>query len=281
METLDCVNLRDLMLNDDDDIQVAYCKLYNFCMKTFKCATKLKANFKKVKLERDELIAKLDEANNLNEKFKNQISSQEDKIKSLEKQLVESKTEVEKLISAKLLVEPNSKEKCVYIPAFKRNNEDAIQKVFVAEKWVKDARNVARVQAENLTEIELTTQKQLVSDLKADLEKAKAIARTAEEAAEASRQTSYNLEVEEIEIQSAEELAEAFLSPFEASKGSSQAGDQGQGAEVAEDKGKGKEVKPSLEAKDTAKAKEVDPKAKDAFASQSSKKEDPSSSAKA
>ena len=36
---------------------------------------KLKANFKKVKLERDELIAKLDEANNLNGKFKNQISS--------------------------------------------------------------------------------------------------------------------------------------------------------------------------------------------------------------
>ena len=58
------------MLNDDDDIQDAYCKLYNFCMKSLKCSTKLKANFKKVKLERDELIAKLDEANTLNEKFK-------------------------------------------------------------------------------------------------------------------------------------------------------------------------------------------------------------------
>ena len=58
------------MLNDDDDIQDAYCKLYNFCMKSLKCSTKLKANFKKVKLERDELIAKLDETNNLNEKFK-------------------------------------------------------------------------------------------------------------------------------------------------------------------------------------------------------------------
>ena len=56
------------------------------------------------------MIAKLDEDNNLNEKFKNQISSQVDKIKSLEEQLVESKTEVEKLTSAKLLVEPNSKE---------------------------------------------------------------------------------------------------------------------------------------------------------------------------
>ena len=92
------------MLNDDDDIQDVYCKLYNFCMKSLKCFTKLKVDFKKVKLERDELIAKLDEANNLIKKLKNQISSQEDKIKSLEEQLVEFKLEVEKLTSAKLLV---------------------------------------------------------------------------------------------------------------------------------------------------------------------------------
>ena len=84
METLDCFDLHDLVLNDDDDIQDAYCKLYSFCMKSLECSTKLKANIEKVKLERDELIAKLDEANNLNEKFKNQISSQVDKIKSLE-----------------------------------------------------------------------------------------------------------------------------------------------------------------------------------------------------
>ena len=124
METLDCVDLCDIVLNNDDDIQDAFCKLYNFCMKSLKCFTKSKANFKKVKLERNDLIAKLDEANNLNENFKNQISSQEDKIKSLEEQLVESKTEVKKLTSAKLLVEPNSKEKGVYIPPFKRNNKE-------------------------------------------------------------------------------------------------------------------------------------------------------------
>ena len=47
-----------------------------------------------------------------------------DKIKSLEEQLVESKTEVEKLTSAKLVVEPNSKEKGFYIPPFKMNNEE-------------------------------------------------------------------------------------------------------------------------------------------------------------
>ena len=88
-------------------------------MESLECSTKLKANIKKVKLERDELIAKLDEANNLNEKFKNQISSQVDKIRSFEEQLVESKTEVEKLTSTKLVVEPNSKEKYFYVTSFK------------------------------------------------------------------------------------------------------------------------------------------------------------------
>ena len=80
-------------------------------MRSLKSSTKLKTKFKKVKLENDDLIAKLDEANNLNENFKNQISSQVDKIKSLEEQLVEFKIEVEKLTSAKLVVESNSKEK--------------------------------------------------------------------------------------------------------------------------------------------------------------------------
>ena len=57
------------------------------------------------------MLAKLDEANNLNENLKNQFSSQVDKIKSLEEQLNEFKTKFEKLTSAKLVVEPNSKEK--------------------------------------------------------------------------------------------------------------------------------------------------------------------------
>ena len=55
-----------------------------------------------------------------------------DKIKSLEEQLVESKTEIEKLTSAKLVVELNSKVFIflifnflfLYIPPFKRNNEE-------------------------------------------------------------------------------------------------------------------------------------------------------------
>ena len=47
----------------------------------------------------------------------------------------------------------------------------------------------------------------MVLDLKADLEKAKVVAQMAKEVAKASRQASYNLEVEEIEIWLAKVLA--------------------------------------------------------------------------
>ena len=70
----------------------------------------------------------------------------------------------------------------------------------------------------------------------------------------------------------------------EASKGPSQASDQGQGVEGAKDKGKGKETKPLAEAKDDAKAKaqeteaktkEIDLKAKDVPPSKLGQKKDP------
>ena len=81
METLDYFHLHNLVLNDDDDIQDANCKLYKFCMKSLKSSTKLKDKFKKVKLEKDELIANLDEANNLKGDLKNQFLSQVDKLR--------------------------------------------------------------------------------------------------------------------------------------------------------------------------------------------------------
>ena len=73
--------------------------------------------------------------------------------------------------------------------------------------------------------------------------------------------------------------AQAALLLLEASKGSSQVGDQGQGAEGAKDKDKGKEKKNFSEAVDATKAKEAevktkeaDLKAKDAAISQPSQK---------
>ena len=78
------------------------------------------------------------------------------------------------------------------------------------EARLKNAQDQAEDQCKKLylTEIELATQKQLVLDLKVELEKAKPTTRMAKEAAKASRQKFYNLEVEEIEIQLAEELIE-------------------------------------------------------------------------
>ena len=52
----------------------------------------------------------------------------------------------------------------------------------------------------------------------------------------------------------------------EVSKGSSQVGDQGQGAEGEKDKGKGKGKKPSVEAKDAAKDREAAAKTKEVVA---------------
>ena len=57
METVDCFDLLENVLNDNDDIQDAYWKVYKFCMISLKSYTKFKAKFENVKLEKDELIA--------------------------------------------------------------------------------------------------------------------------------------------------------------------------------------------------------------------------------
>ena len=191
----------------------------------------------------------------------------------------------------------------------------------------------------HLTKIDLATQKQLVIDLKIELQKAKEEAQLTREAVEAEKKASYQLGVEETQVRLAEELSEvcrdycdmtwdkalivvevptdsvlrlpekvyyhpeirkvptassppaptlesseqplAILNALplsEISKGFSQAGDQGQGAEGEKGKGKDKVKKSFAKAKDATKAteakaetQEVDPKAKDAPTSQPSK----------
>ena len=73
---------------------------------------------------------RLDESNRKNEFFRNQISSQDEKMKSLEQELVESKAKIENLTSTKLDVDNRSvsvslkpKTEKVYIPPFKKNNK--------------------------------------------------------------------------------------------------------------------------------------------------------------
>ena len=79
-----------------------------------------------------------------------------------------------------------------------------------AEAGLKNVQDQAEEQRKKLylIEIKLATQKQLVLDLKAKLEKAKVAVRMTKEATEVSRQASYNLGVEKTEIWLAEELAE-------------------------------------------------------------------------
>ena len=77
------------------------------------------------------MVVRLDESNKKNEFLRDQISSQDEKMKCLEQELVESKAKIENLTSTKLVVDNESvfvslksKTEKVYIPYFKRNNKE-------------------------------------------------------------------------------------------------------------------------------------------------------------
>ena len=84
-------------------------------------------------LEKDESVVRLDESNKNNEFLRNLISSQDEKMKSLEQELVESKTKIENLTSTKPAIDNRSvsvslkpKAEKVYISPFKRNNNEKV-----------------------------------------------------------------------------------------------------------------------------------------------------------
>ena len=89
-------------------------------LKSMKIAKKFKEKLKLANLEKEELVLRLDEYNKKNEFLRNQISSQDEKIKSLEQELVESKAKTENLTSTKHAVDNRS----VYVSPFKRNNKE-------------------------------------------------------------------------------------------------------------------------------------------------------------
>ena len=74
-------------------------------LESMKIAKKFKEELKLTNLEKDELVVKLDESNKKNEFLRNQITSQDEKMKSLELELVESKTKIENLTSTKPAVD--------------------------------------------------------------------------------------------------------------------------------------------------------------------------------
>ena len=105
--------------------------LHNELLKFMKISKKFKEELKLANLEKEELVVRLDESNKNNEFLRNQISSQDEKMRSLEQELVESKTKIENLNSTKLTVDNRSvsislklKTEKVYIPPFKRNNKE-------------------------------------------------------------------------------------------------------------------------------------------------------------
>ena len=100
-------------------------------LKSMKIAKKFKEELKLTNLEKEELVVRLDESNKKNEFLRNQISSQDEKMKSLEQELVESKAKIQHLTNTKPGVDNRSvsnsfkpKTEKVYIPPFKRNNKE-------------------------------------------------------------------------------------------------------------------------------------------------------------
>ena len=96
-----------------------------------KIAKKFKEELKLANLEKEELVVRLDESNKKNELLRNQISFQDERMKSLEQELVESKAKIENLTCTKSAVDNRSvsvslkpKTEKVYIPPFKRNNKE-------------------------------------------------------------------------------------------------------------------------------------------------------------
>ena len=97
--------------------------LYKKLLKSMKIAKKFKEELRLANLEKEEWVVRLDESNKKNEFLRNQISSQDEKMKSLEQELVESKAKIENLTSTKPTVDNRSvsvslepKAEKVYIP---------------------------------------------------------------------------------------------------------------------------------------------------------------------
>ena len=99
--------------------------------KSMKIVKKFKEELKLANLEKEKLFVRLDESNKKNDFLRNQISSQDEKMKSLKQELVESRAKIGNLISTKPAVDNRSisvslkpKTEKVDIPHFKMNNKE-------------------------------------------------------------------------------------------------------------------------------------------------------------
>ena len=102
----DDLNKKDTVVSVD---LVDACKtLRKELLKSMKIAKKFKEELKLANLEKVELVVRLDESNKKNEFLRNQISSQDEKMKSFEQELVESKPKIENLPCTKSAVDNRS-----------------------------------------------------------------------------------------------------------------------------------------------------------------------------
>ena len=79
-------NLKCLFDHVSADFIDAYETFRKELLKSMKIAKKLKEELKLANLEKEELVVRLDESNKKNEFLRNQISSQDEKMKSLEQE---------------------------------------------------------------------------------------------------------------------------------------------------------------------------------------------------
>ena len=129
MDNLKCLSDHVSAHTSVDSID-AYETLRKELLKSMKIAKKFKEELKLANLEKEELVVRLDESNKKNKFLRNQISSQDEKMKSLEQELVESKGKIRNLTSTKPALDNRSiyvflkpKTEKFYTPPFKRNNK--------------------------------------------------------------------------------------------------------------------------------------------------------------
>ena len=90
MDNLKC--LSDHVSTHASDACETLCKEL---LKSMKIAKKFKEELKLANLKKEELVVRLDESNKKNDFLRNKISFQDEKMKSLEQELVKSKAKIE------------------------------------------------------------------------------------------------------------------------------------------------------------------------------------------
>ena len=130
MDTLKCLS-DHVSANAFVDFIDACETLHKELLKSMKIAKKFKEDLKLANLEKEELVVRLEESNKKNEFLRNQISSQDEKIKPWNKIQLNLKLKLKILTSNKLVVDNRSvfvslkpKTEEDYIPPFKRNNKE-------------------------------------------------------------------------------------------------------------------------------------------------------------